>query len=126
MDLPSDALGLPDKAVGEFQIVVQPPFWSTLHVVGVYIKTASKTLIYGLMPFLHLFHEQFLFRRTHGYEYDIGLLSTYIIEQSFFLFRGLKVPVTISYNFYIGELCVKFLYRLIYYGRLAPDKIECA
>ena len=104
MNLPADALGLPDKAVGEFQIVVQPPFWSTLHVTGIDIETSSEALIDGLMPFLHLLHEQFLFRRAHSYEYDIGLLHVDIIEQSIFLFRGLKVAVTISYNFNIGKL----------------------
>lgn len=48
MNLAGDAGGLAEEAVGELEVVVEPPFGGALHVARVDVKRAALALIDGI------------------------------------------------------------------------------
>ena len=81
MNLAGDAGGLAEEAVGELEVVVEPPFGGALHVARVDVERAAQALINGRVARLHLLHQQFLFGAAHRHENDVLLRRGDVREQ---------------------------------------------
>ncbi len=62
------------------------------------VKTSAETLIHSFMSGEHIGHQQFLKRRTHCHEHEIGPDACHIVNQGRTLGSVAKISVVLSYD----------------------------
>lgn len=74
MYLTFDSFGLFQQPIGEFEVVIHPPFRCPFDVSGIDIETTPKPLENSIMVLPDFLHQQFLFWGSHCYKDNIGFL----------------------------------------------------